>query len=206
MLKTLEIRIRVTPTKLSHTASQTLAHIERYDWILFTSKNAVTFFSKETHRRKIPQTVRIAAVGPETAKALRAKKYPVHIVPKKFAVSEMIKSIGSLRGQRILSPRSAIAPHDAIQALRKRGARVSVVPLYTTEPVLLSQTTKHALLRGMYTRLIFKSPSGVHGLMKQLSGKEKEIVRKIGAQCIGLTTAQAAKEAGFKDISTKAVL
>ena len=206
MSKTLEIRIRVTPKKLSRAASQVLEHIDRYDWILFTSKNTVLFFSTQIGKKKIPQTVRIAAVGPETAKALRDIKYPVHMVPKKFTVNEMIKGIGNVKGSHILFPRSAIAPQDAIKILRALGTYVRVLPLYTTEAVQLSRTVKLALLQGVYTRLIFKSPSGVHGLIKQLNSKEKKIVCKIRVQCIGPTTAQAAKEAGFKNISIKRVL
>ena len=208
MSKALEIRIRVIGTKLSRTAYQTFVRIDRYDWILFTSKNAVTFFAREMRKRriKLPQALRVAAVGPETASALRALGLPAPVVPKSFTADSMIRSMDSVRGTHILFPRSAIATPDAVRTLRARGARVRVLSLYTTTAIKLPQTTKQALLAGTYARLIFKSPSGVQGLIKQLSEKEKHIVRNIPAECIGPTTARAAKAAGFRKISDKSVL
>jgi uroporphyrinogen-III synthase len=208
MSKTLEIRIRVTRQKLSRSASQALTHIGRYDWILFTSKNAVTFFAQEFRRRHstLPLAARIAAVGPETARALRTAGFPVHIIPKRFTVRDMLKAIGNVKGLRILFPRSAIAPHAAIRALRRRGARVSVVPLYTATAMPLSHVVKRGLLAGSYAQLTFKSPSGVHGLLRQLNSREKQVVRKIPVQCIGPTTVRTARTAGFREVSLTEVL
>ena len=203
MSHTLEIQVRVTPRKLSRAATRALEHVGRYDWILFTSKNAVMFFVREIRKRRLAlsATSRIAAVGSETAAALRSAGFPVHSIPVRFTVRAMVNSMKRVNGLRILFPRSAIAPPDAIRILRKRGARVTVVPLYTTTVRPLSQAGKRALLAGSYTRLTFKSPSGVRGLMGQLRGKEKRTVRTILAQCIGPTTKHAARQAGFKHIT-----
>ena len=208
MPKALEIKVQTARKKLSRTAYQALARIEQYDWILFTSKNAVTFFVREMRKKRIkfPQTPRIAAVGPETAGALRILGFPVHVVPKRFTADSMIRSIGKVRGAHILFPRSAIAAPAAVRALRARGARVRVLSLYTTTAIKLPRTTKRALLAGTYAWLIFKSPSGVQGLIRQFSEKEKHIVQNIPAECIGPTTARAAKSAGFKKISDTSVL
>jgi uroporphyrinogen-III synthase len=202
MRSTLEIQVQVQPLPLSPTASRALTHLSDYDWILFTSKNAVTFFVDELRSRRIslPASVRVAAVGPETARALRAAGLRAAIVPKHPTVSDMIRRMGKVEGARILFPRSAIAPSDAIQALRKKGASVRVVPLYTTVAHTLSPRVKSDLLKGSYTRLSFKSPSGVEGLLRQLSRREKEIVLKFPAVCIGPTTRQAAQKAGFRRV------
>ncbi|MEK7156455.1 MAG: uroporphyrinogen-III synthase [Patescibacteria group bacterium] len=203
MSNTLTIQGRVTRLPLSRASSQALAHIERYDWILFTSKHAVVFFAKDMRRRRLSlsQKSHVAAVGPETAAVLRAEGFPVHIVPKRFTARDMVNDIPNVKGLRILFPRSAIAPPDAIRILRKRGARVTVVPLYITTVRPLSRAEKRALLAGSYTRLIFRSPSGVRGLMRQLQSKKKHVVRTISVQCIGPTTKRAAREAGFKHIT-----
>jgi len=204
MSHTLEIRVRVTPRKLSRTGLRAIERIERYDWILFTSKNAAACFAREMRKRRLAlsPTSRVAAVGPETAAALRSLGFPVHSMPARFTVRAMVNSMKSVNGLRVLFPRSAIAPPDAIRILRKRGARVTVVPLYTTTVRPLAHTVKRALLAGSYTGLTFKSPSGVHGLMRQLRSKEKHMVRTIPAQCIGPTTKRVAREAGFKHITT----
>ncbi len=200
---TLAIGVRVVPKELSKGSSRALDCVFQYDWILFTSKNAVTFFAKElrTRNSKVSQETRIAAVGPETAAALRAAGFSIHAIPERLTVRDMVKSLGSVKDQRILFPRSAIAPQEPVQILRAQGARVRVVPLYIPVPIPVSPSVKRALASGVYTQLSFKSPSGVHGFLKQLTTSEKKVARQIPALCIGPTTAKAAKEAGFRHVS-----
>ncbi|HVB20130.1 MAG TPA: uroporphyrinogen-III synthase [Candidatus Paceibacterota bacterium] len=207
MRKTLEIHIQIVRETLSPRAAHTLTRIEKYDWILFTSKNAVKTFAQELKERRIamPLSPRIAAVGTATAQALQRLKLPVHSIPKRFTSHDLIRNIGSVAGTCILFPRSAIAPYGVVRELRDRGARVSTIPLYTGVVKPLPKTTFRALLMGTYTQLIFKSPSAVHGLMKQLSKEERPTVLKIAVQCIGPTTARAARSAGFTKVFVKSV-
>jgi uroporphyrinogen III methyltransferase/synthase len=202
--KTLTVEVRVVRKELSRAASRALDAVSEYDWVLFTSKNAVTFFVQEVRKRKIQvsNAVRIAAVGPETAAALRAAGFSADVIPERFTVRDMVKSLGSLKGKRVLFPRSAVAPQEPIQILRAQGARVNVVPLYYPVAVTLSQSTRRELVDCGYSHLEFKSPSGITGFMRQLSAGEKAVVRTIPALCIGPTTAKAAKEAGFRHVST----
>jgi uroporphyrinogen-III synthase len=206
--KTLEIQVQVTPKKLSPPAINALIRIEQYDWVIFTSQNAVAFFAQELRKRKItfPQSLQVAAVGPETARTLRAKRMPVHFVPKRFTVHELLKGLPIKKGARILFPRSTIAPYDAIHALRTNGARVTALPLYTTTALPLTRRQKFDLLSGRYTRLKFKSPSGVLGLMRQLTLREKKMVRNLPAECLGPTTEEALRVSDFTHVTVKAVL
>ncbi len=208
MTETLEIGIRVVKRKLSPAASRALTHIERYSWVLFTSKNAVTFFVQELKRRQIvfPSTVAIAAVGPETARSLRKAQLRVNVVPKEFTVRDMVASMGNVKGQHILFPRSAIAPLDAVRTLRKKGGHVRTISLYTTTASPLTAVTKRAISAGHYTHVIFRSPSGIRGMLRQLDHSEKRAVKKIIAECIGPTTARAARLAGFKKVTIRSVL
>ncbi|TSC69069.1 MAG: uroporphyrinogen-III synthase/uroporphyrinogen-III C-methyltransferase [Parcubacteria group bacterium Gr01-1014_56] len=185
MQKTLEIQVRMKRLRLSRTSVRALHNLNRYDLIVFTSKNARAFFMSELEERHIaaPRRARMVTVGPR---------------------HELLRL--SPLGKRILFPRSAIAPYDIVRSLRARGAVVRVIPLYTTLGTPLSRGEKEALLRGAITLLYFRSPSGITGLLGQLSKKEKLMVRKIPAQCIGPTTARAAREAGFNKVSIKGVL
>jgi uroporphyrinogen-III synthase len=184
MDKTLAVQVRVRRLPLSRAPARALAHLSRYDLITFTSKHAEAFFLRELRERRLarPPRGRMVRVGPRDDLL-------------KLAVSN----------KHILFPRSAIAPSDIVRRLRARGASVRIVPLYTTEGVPLSKNRKMALAKGFYTRLTFRSPSGVHGLMVQLSKKERVMARRIPVQCIGPTTARAARKAGFKRVSVKNV-
>ncbi|MDO8518008.1 MAG: uroporphyrinogen-III synthase [bacterium] len=184
MQKTLEIRVEVHRLPLSRASIVALRNLNRYDLVVCTSKNARKFFAVELKERRVQpaQRTTIIQVGPRRDLL-------------KFPIDNM----------HILFPRSALAPYDIVRQLRARGAVVRVIPLYTTDSVPLSPPQKESLLRGEVARLAFKSPSGVHGLVGQLEKKEREVVFRIPAQCIGYTTARAAREAGFKKISIKSV-
>lgn len=207
MRKSLEIEIRIVRRKLSQSAVRALTGAQKYDWILFTSKNAVNFFAQELRERQIvvPKKPRIGAVGEETAKAARKAGLFVDVVPVRATVDDLLKKLDVVKRDRVLFPRSAIAPQGAVQILRKRGAHVTVIPLYTTLPKELSKTGKRALLAGAYSRIIFKSPSGVKGLLGQLTQAQRKIVLKIPIQCIGETTARTARTKGFTEVSVKSV-
>lgn len=203
MQKTLAIEVRVLPKELSRASLRALERVSEYDWILFTSKNTVSFFTKELRRRKIhvSKNVRIAAVGPETAAALRAAGFSVDALPERFTARDMVRTLGAVNGLRILFPRSAIAAQESVQILRARGARVQVIPLYYPVPVPISQATKRALVAGSFSKLLCKSPSGMQGFLKQLNASEKRAAFQIPIECIGPTTAKAVKEAGFRHVS-----
>jgi uroporphyrinogen-III synthase len=132
---------------------------------------------------------------------LRSYDFRVDIIPEKETVDSMVKTLGSVRGMRILFPRSAIAPSDVVRMLRASGAVVTVMPLYTSSPAPLSANEKRKILTGIYTTLFFKSPSGVRGLLSHFTKIEALAVRARTAQCIGPTTARAARAAGFAKVS-----
>lgn len=184
MSKTLEIQVAVRRLPLSRASIVALRNLNRYDLVVCTSKNARKFFMQALQecRVQLARHTPIVQVGPRRD----LLQFPID-------------------NARILFPRSAIAPYDIVRQIRARGATVRVIPLYTTDSVPISRPQKESLLRGEVARLAFKSPSGVQGLIRQLGRKEREVVCHIKAECIGTTTARAAREAGFKKISIKSV-
>lgn len=163
---------------LSRASVDALRHIDRYDSVVCTSKHAVSFFEEELRRRRFaPPRSRIVRVGPR---------------------NDLLKL--DFKGKRILFPRSSLAPFDVVRALRRKGAVVRVIPLYEPKGVPLSRAQKANLLNGTTKQLYFKSPSGIHSLLKQYRGPHRNMVLALPARCIGATTAQAARKAGFKRV------
>ena len=185
MTKRFEVQVETKRLPLSHESLQVLRNLDAYDLVIFTSKNARKFFAQELRKRRIafPHRSHVIQVGPRKD----LLKFPIS-------------------NKRILFPRSAIAPYDIVRRLRARGAIVRVMPLYTSEGVVLSHQRKELLMRGKVCQLYFKSPSGITGLLRQLKKRERQIIQNIPALCIGKTTARAARRAGFKKVSSKAVL
>ena len=185
MAKRFDVQIRTKRIPLSRTSLGALRHLNRYDVIVFTSKNATRFFTKELRTRGItvPRHLRIIQVGPRAD----VLEFPID-------------------NKRIIFPRSLLAPHDIVRHMRARGATVRVVPLYTSEGVALTKEQKKSLLGGKIDQLYFKSSSGITGLLRQLGQRERRVVQAISAVCIGTTTAQEARKAGFIHVSIGGVL
>lgn len=177
--RALKIRVKLRRLALSRSAVEALRHGERYDFIAFTSKHARTFFREalQEYGIKTPNTP-VLVVGPR---------------------NNLLAF--DIDNKRILFPRSAIAPADILKRLRKRGAIVRTIRLYTVQRVPLLPSLKKQLAQGEISEIQFRSPSGVVGFLRQLRGAVKKRALAIRAQCIGETTAQAARQAGFTQVT-----
>ena len=110
-----------------------------YDWIIFTSVNAVEIFYG--HLRKEGKDVRafggtkICAVGPKTVAALNSIGIHPDFVPSQARGSTIAAEIEDVYRKKILLPRAKIAAAALPEGLRERGAHVDDVPLYDTVKV-----------------------------------------------------------------------
>ncbi|MGH9679449.1 MAG: uroporphyrinogen-III synthase, partial [Candidatus Acidiferrales bacterium] len=108
-----------------------------FDWILFTSANAVRFFSSRCRKLDVVpgdiRTLRLAAVGPATATAVAAEGFSIDFVAQEFQGPALAREMGEeLSGKRALLPRSDRAGRDLPKALREAGAEVTEVTAYRT--------------------------------------------------------------------------
>lgn len=107
-----------------------LARFDQYQWLIFTSANAVDAFFDRAASATV--RARIAAVGPATARALHNRGLQVDLVPADHVAEGLIAlfSAQDLSGARILLPRAASAREVLPEALRSQGALVDIVDVY----------------------------------------------------------------------------
>lgn len=179
-MSTLEIGVDIIPLPLSKYAARVLCQADSYDHIVFTSKHAERIFRSRLRRLH---------------SSVKGKKM-IRVGPR----NDLLKL--HLRG-RVLFPRSALAPFDIVRKLRAQGVVVTTVRLYTARGKKLSSRDRNALLSKKIDRLYFKSPSGIDGLLRQIPHKDRNVVLKIPALCIGETTEKAARKAGWKQVTIK---
>lgn len=110
-----------------------LRNIDSYDWLIFTSANAVQAVVERaalggiTLIRPRPQ---VAAVGKATAEAARNAGFTVDLTPREYVAESLLESLANTEGQRILLARAAIARDLIPDTLRAAGAIVDVVDAY----------------------------------------------------------------------------
>jgi len=187
-------------TELDHA----IRSLEAYDWLLFTSANAVRFFANRC--RKVGRNPaagngpRCAAVGPATATAAAAEGFAIDYVAKEFLgvalASELSAALG---GKRVLLPRSGRAGRDLPDALRAVGAEVTEVVAYHTGGVGAAEPGVMEAMREARVDVVsFFSPSAVENLRCELGA---EVLSRLEARAalaaVGPVTAAALREAGL---------
>jgi len=176
--------------------------LDVYSWVVFTSMNAVErFFARMARADKDARHlygVRVAAVGPATARALERHGVIADFVPATHVgegVLEGLRERGAGEGTRVLFPRALEAREVLPEGLRKRGVRVDVVPAYQTvtgpgDPAVLER-----LRAGEADAVTFTSPSTVRGFLELTGGLD---LTDLVVAVIGPIAAKAARSAGLR--------
>jgi uroporphyrinogen-III synthase len=182
-----------------------LGQVAEFDWIVFTSRNAVRYFTRRcrplgVNCAALPPKVKVAAVGPATAQAAAEFGLRVDRVAAEHRGSALAAELrDSFAGGKILLPRSDRAGADLPTALRAAGAEVTDVVAYRTlEPVAISSSELARIRAGEADVVTFASPSAFHNFAEFLSAEELDAVaRRVHFAAIGPTTAGAIADAGF---------
>jgi uroporphyrinogen III methyltransferase/synthase len=187
--------------------AQSTGASQAFDWIVFTSANAVQFFFARLYAlgydARILPGVRLGAVGKATAQALAGYHLKADFVPSRFTGLDWASEVGDLTGQRVLLPRSEIAPPDLVRALQAKGAQVETAVAYSVAAAEPDMQVLQALVEGHIDVVVLFSPSALRGLLGMLepvAGAEqsREILNRLATACVGPTTAAAAQEAGIQ--------
>lgn len=164
-----------------------ISQIATYDWVVFTSVNAVDRVAPRIRTADIW----VAAVGMSTGQALRSWGLTPSLVPATHVAESLVEEFPEGDG-RVLIPRAAVARDVLPEGLRAKGWDVDIVEAYRTVPAHPTPEAVDAL--GRADAITFTSASTVKNYV-QIAGRER--VPPLVA-CIGPITAQAAEEIGVR--------
>ena len=198
--------IRILPPDDYRPLDQACADITGYDWVVFSSRNAVepfvTRLLASPHDLRALHGVRLCAVGPATAEQLAACGLKVDLIPAEHKAEGVVRAIfsaGAVGGQRVLLPRSDIGREVIADDLRKQGAQVTEVVAYRTVTADADRDPGLDVYRLLLERQIdivtFTSASAVRAFV-QLLGAEPaaDLLRDLAVAAIGPVTAEAATQ------------
>lgn len=181
---------------------EALDRIDEYDWIVFTSQNAVALLweSLRVAGRDARALAgrKLACVGRATADALRARGLVAEVVPERFVAEGVLEALDlrdDVRGRRMLYV-AAEGARDALpEGLANRGCTVDVVPVYrTASDGAGSAALREALAAGRIDAVTFASASAVRGYVDAVGA---ELARRAPAVSIGPVTSDAVRAAGI---------
>lgn len=198
--------IEILPPKSYDALDRAIKEISNYHWVIFTSGNGVKYFwSRFRELKREPSVlkgIRIAAIGPETARAVTSVDLHADLVPKEYRAEAILQELKphEVSGKRILLPRAAEARSVLPQTLQEWGAEVNVVEAYQTVAAGSDAARLRVLLLGKEVDMVtFTSSSTVTYFALLFPGENVAgLLADVTVACIGPITQKTAEEMGIR--------
>ena len=178
-----------------------LAGLDGYDWLAFTSANAVAAVAERLAGlgKTLPAPIRLASVGPATTREIASRfagRRPDLQPHSRYRAEGLVEAFQAqdLVGRRVLLPVSDLARDVVPEALRARGAAVDVVVAYcTTLDAGAEAALGGALADERIDLVTLASPSAVRAFVAATGGRARDMPVAV----MGPVTAEAARSAGL---------
>jgi uroporphyrinogen-III synthase len=171
--------------------AEALEHIDRYDWIVFTSANGVRALGRQKCR------ARVAAVGAATREFAERNGWMVNLTPETYVADALVEALGAeqLSGRRILIPAAAVTRDVVREELTRCGAVVDVVEAYRNViPAEAAERAKTIFQLPFPEWITFASSSAVQNLVSLVP---VDTLRQSNIACIGPVTSKTVDEYGL---------
>ena len=199
--------IEIIPPRAWKEMDQSILSLDLYQWLLFTSVNGVkSFFERlEALGKDVRELrgIKIGAIGPKTAQAVRDKGINPDLVPAEYRAEAVVEAFKTqeLERVRILLPRAAEAREVLPEQLTKMGAVVDVVEAYrTVRPDREKNDLVDMFEKGEIDMVTFTSSSTVKNFIEMFEDQGelfKKGLKGVAVACIGPITARTAEEKGL---------
>jgi uroporphyrinogen III methyltransferase / synthase len=198
--------IEIVPLPLSPKASGWLRGIDGYDWIVFSSTNAVEIFMEHLFKlgkdARALGRVKIACVGEVTARSLKAYGLQADVVPKDYKQEGLVRSLQriSWQGRKVLFARGREGRDLLLDFFKKKKAKVDFWPLYknTIPPGTLKKLRELLLPEKGVGLLTFASSSSADHFYGLFPSRDRRQVTSLPVAVIGPVTASSVRKWGGK--------
>lgn len=170
-----------------------------FDWLIFTSSNAVEVFAQRRLSALTPQ--KIAVIGPSTAKAVQGIGLNVDLVPPRYVAESLAEALTpEAAGKLFLLIRATEARDILPDALTRAGADVTIADAYRNRIPPESIPALHQLFASPATwpdAITFTSASTARNLAILLEAANLTLPTAITLASIGPITSQALRDLGL---------
>ncbi|MBM3240930.1 uroporphyrinogen-III C-methyltransferase [Candidatus Poribacteria bacterium] len=204
--------IEIAPPLSFEQMDEAINHIEKYQWIIFTSVNGVqSFFDRLKFLRKDVRDlkgIKLCAIGPRTQAELEQFGLIVDCIPKEYRAEAIVEDLSDkiASGERVLLPRAETARELLPQSLSEKGVVVDEVSAYRATQGKGNVQLVTELLRSKRAHVVtFTSSSTVTNFVNMLNADNLgELLHDVVVASIGPITSQTARECGIHvDVEAK---
>jgi len=195
--------IEIQPVENNVALERALSKLNCYEWIVFTSVNAVEVVFDQFPSIDWSEAVKVATIGPKTAEALKTRGVNPDFVPQEYVAEAILPGLGDLLGKWVLLPRAEIARKALPEAILNAGGVPHEITVYKTRPAQPNLEGLEALYAGVDV-ITLTSPSTVQNFIaiaQQNGLNPLRLPNNPLFACIGPITEQAAKEAGLPNVA-----
>jgi|KBSMisStaDraftv2_1062788.scaffolds.fasta_scaffold123804_2 uroporphyrinogen-III synthase len=196
--------IEIVPPESFGPLDDALMQLDWFDWLIFTSANAVEAFAQRLKHCKVNTSTsmpRIAVVGPATARAVEAIGHTVALLPARYVAESLAESLlPHASGKRMLLVRAEEARNLLPDALVPAGAAVTIVAAYRNRIPTASLESIRKIFSSLSERpdaVTFTSASTARNFSALLEGAALAIPPDTQLASIGPITSEALRELGY---------
>jgi len=162
---------------------------QQFDWVIFTSYNAVHAFFEVVDAAEVNS--KIAVMGPKTKEVL-AQYYDGGVfLPSEYIAEVLANEIPVLENETVLLPQSVIAKNNIQQILKDRNVKVNSIISYENKKTAYTPDELETLFNKGIDYITFTSGSTVRSFLDLgVDIGDAKVV------CIGPETAKVAKQLG----------
>ncbi|MBI4412422.1 MAG: uroporphyrinogen-III C-methyltransferase [Deltaproteobacteria bacterium] len=203
--------IDIQPPESFAPLDESIQKIKDFDWLLFTSVNAVDFFWERF--RKLPSGgvrkdlrdlahLKIGVIGPSTAHRLESLGLWVDLIPEEFRQEGMVSAFkkAGIRGKKVLIPRAREGREHLVEELVQMKCEVEVVEAYrNVMPEVKPDELDQVFRSPKPDWITFLSSSSVDNFVRLVGAKKAaNYLYGIKVACIGPTTQKSCENHGIK--------
>lgn len=197
------MHMQVTPTEELGVLGEELKVLERYQWIVFTSQNAVRLFFEEMKRQQADVRrlagLRFAVLGSGTAAKLLEYGVQADFIPSRYTVAALAEEFTRVvkPGEAVLIPRAVQGSPELTAALAAKDISYRDIPIYD----VVGSMTENIRCLDDLDALVFVSASGVTAFFEALRRENRTLPAGIRIACIGrITEERLLREYGEADV------
>jgi uroporphyrinogen-III synthase len=175
-----------------------------FDWLVFTSANAVEAVEGQLGRSGIAakqmNPISVAAVGPATAAAVAERLgLAVALCPQEHVAEALAEELVARGARRVLVPQAERAREVLVRILVENGVQTDAVVAYRTVLGSGGVDVPGLLREGRVDVVVFASPSAVENMAVRFGREDGDwdALKRVCIACVGPVTAVAAERRGL---------
>jgi uroporphyrinogen-III synthase len=194
--------IEIVPPASFAALDAALTCLRTYDWLIFTSANAVEVFHRRAQFQRLTQLPKhIAVIGPATLRAANNIGLSVDLIPPQYMAESLAEAlVPEAPGRSFLLVRAAEARDVLPVALMAAGGNVTIAEAYRNQIPAESIPALRALFEARATypdAVTFTSGSAARNFFALLEAADLALPEGIVRASIGPITSQTLRELGY---------